>query len=82
MFTLSYWLIFLMAALAISISPGPDLMYILTRVITYGKKYGFLSSLGVATGAICHILLVAFGLAAILAASQLAFTVIKIGGIL
>jgi threonine/homoserine/homoserine lactone efflux protein len=80
MFSLSYWLIFLTAAVAISISPGPDLIYIITRVISYGKKYGFLSSLGVATGALFHISLVAFGLAAILAASQLAFTVIKILG--
>jgi threonine/homoserine/homoserine lactone efflux protein len=80
MFTLSYWLIFLTAAVAISISPGPDLIYILTRVVSYGKKYGFISSLGVASGALLHITLVAFGLAAIIAASQLAFVIIKIAG--
>ncbi|HBE79925.1 MAG TPA: LysE family translocator [Firmicutes bacterium] len=80
MFTLSYWLVFLAAAVAISISPGPDLIYIITRVVSYGKKYGFLSSLGVASGALFHIALVAFGLAAIFAASQLAFTIVKIAG--
>jgi threonine/homoserine/homoserine lactone efflux protein len=80
MFDLTYWIIFLTAALAISISPGPDLIYILSRTISYGKKFGFCSSLGVGTGALVHIFLVAFGLAAILEASLLAFTIVKIAG--
>jgi threonine/homoserine/homoserine lactone efflux protein len=80
MHNLTYWLVFLAAALAITISPGPDLIYILTRVFSYGKKFGFFSSLGVATGALFHIFLVAFGLAAVLKTSMLAFTIIKIVG--
>ncbi len=75
--TISYWLVFLSAAFAINISPGPDLIYIVSRTIAQGRKIGLASSLGVCTGALVHIFAAALGLSAILATSAMAFSVVK-----
>ncbi len=75
--TTSYWLIFFSAALAINISPGPDLIYILSKTIAQGKKVGIASSLGVCSGALVHVFAAALGLSAILATSATAFSVVK-----
>ena len=76
----SYWLLFLSAAVAINISPGPDLIYIISKTIAQGRKIGFASSLGVCTGALVHVFAAALGLSAILATSALAFSVVKYAG--
>ncbi|RKZ71217.1 MAG: LysE family translocator [Gammaproteobacteria bacterium] len=73
----TYWLVFFSAALALNISPGPDLIYILSRTIAQGSKVGLASAAGVCTGAFVHVLAVAFGLSAILMTSAIAFTVVK-----
>ncbi len=71
--TSSYWLVFLAAAFAINISPGPDILYVLSKTIAQGRKIGFASSLGVCSGAMVHVLAAALGLSAILATSALAY---------
>lgn len=73
----SYWIVFLTAAFIINVSPGPDILYILSQTFSHGKKTGFVSSLGVCTGSLFHISLVAFGLSAVLSTSIVVFTVIK-----
>lgn len=77
---LSYWLVFLSAALALNLSPGPDLIYILSRTIAQGRRIGIASALGVCTGALAHVLAAAAGVSAVLATSALAFTVVKYVG--
>ncbi len=76
----SYWILFLTAAFIINVSPGPDILYILSRTFAHGKRTGFVSSLGVCTGALFHITLVAFGLSAVLSASVVVFSAIKYTG--
>ena len=78
--SISYWLLFLSAAIAINITPGPDMVYILSRTIAQGRKIGIASSLGVCSGAVIHIVAAAFGLSAILATSAMAFGVVKYVG--
>jgi len=73
----TYWMLFFGAAFALSISPGPDLIYIISRSIAHGTKIGLASAAGLWTGALIHVLGVAFGLSTILMASANAFTVIK-----
>ena len=73
----SYWTFFFTAALMINISPGPDLLYILSKTIAGGRKVGVASSLGVCTGALVHVCAAALGLSAILATSAIAFSVVK-----
>ncbi len=68
---------FFSAALAINISPGPDIIYILSKTIAQGKKIGIASSLGVCSGALVHVCAAALGLSAILATSAVAFSVVK-----
>ena len=74
---LSYWIVFLSAALVLNLVPGPDLIYILSRTIAQGFRIGVASSLGVCTGALFHVLAAALGLSAVLATSAFAFSVVK-----
>ena len=76
----AFWAAFLLAAMIINISPGPELIFVITRTITHGKKHGFFSSLGTGSGSMVHVVLVASGLAIILSKSLVAFNIIKILG--
>ncbi|VBB09049.1 lysine-type exporter protein (lyse/ygga) [Lucifera butyrica] len=73
----TYWAMFSAAALAINISPGPDLMYILSRTLANGKNVGIASSAGVGAGALVHVSAAAFGLSTLLATSITAFNLVK-----
>ena len=78
----TYWLLFLSAAFAINISPGPDIIYIVSKTIAQGRKIGFASSLGVCTGALFYVIATALGLSAILETSLIAFNIVKYAGAL
>lgn len=77
---LTYWTMFFGAALALSLSPGPDLIYVVSRSIAQGTKVGMASAAGLWIGAFVHVLAVAFGLSAILTTSAEAFTLVKYVG--
>ncbi len=74
-------LIFITAGLALNLTPGVDMMYCLGQGIRSGPKAGIAASFGIATGALIHTLLAAFGLAALLAAYPLAFDVVRYAGV-
>jgi threonine/homoserine/homoserine lactone efflux protein len=71
---------FMIAALILAISPGPNMIYLISKSITQGKKSGFISLTGVICGFIFHIIMVSFGLTAVLLAVPFAYTVLKIAG--
>jgi threonine/homoserine/homoserine lactone efflux protein len=71
---------FLVAALALNLTPGADMTYVLARSVTQGRGAGVLSSLGIATGSVVHTAAAAVGLSAILLHSQTAFLVVKYAG--
>jgi threonine/homoserine/homoserine lactone efflux protein len=73
------WL-FVISGLLLNITPGADSLYIATRSITQGFRAGLTAALGIATGCCVHIVAAAIGLSAILAASSLAFTIVKLLG--
>lgn len=73
----TYWAVFFTAALALNLSPGPDLIFILSRTLAGGKVVGIASSVGVCTGALVHVAAAALGISAILATSITAFNVVK-----
>jgi RhtB (resistance to homoserine/threonine) family protein len=77
---ISFWFVFFSAALALNLSPGPDLFYILSRTIAQGRRVGIASAVGVCTGALVHVFAAALGLSAILATSAVAFAVVKYVG--
>jgi RhtB (resistance to homoserine/threonine) family protein len=72
--------LFMLAVFLLNVTPGPDTAYIVGRSVSQGRTAGLLSSLGVSAGCCVHVLAVAFGLTALLAASTVAFTVIKVVG--
>jgi threonine/homoserine/homoserine lactone efflux protein len=73
------WL-FVLSGLLLSITPGPDTLYIVGRSSTQGWRAGAVAALGVGAGTLVHISAAALGLSAILAASAAAFTAVKVAG--
>lgn len=71
---------FVAAALLLTITPGPDTLYVLTRTIARGHRDGLQSVAGICSGLVIHITLAAFGLSAILATSATAFAIVKYAG--
>jgi threonine/homoserine/homoserine lactone efflux protein len=68
---------FAIAALVLLLTPGPAVLYIVTRSIDQGRRAGLVSVLGVHVGTLAHIFAAAAGLSALLAASATAFSVVK-----
>ncbi|HEY7653611.1 MAG TPA: LysE family translocator [Methylomirabilota bacterium] len=69
--------LFVIAALALLLTPGPAVLYIVTRSIDQGRRAGLVSVAGVHVGTLAHIFAAAAGLSALLAASATAFSVVK-----
>ena len=72
--------LFLVAALILAVTPGPAVLYIVTRSVSQGRAAGVVSCLGIALGALVHVVGAALGLSAVLAASALAFSLVKYAG--
>ncbi|MEY4749044.1 MAG: hypothetical protein RIQ60_1258 [Pseudomonadota bacterium] len=75
-------LAFLGASLALALTPGPGVLYIVARTLAQGRACGLASVAGVALGNFGNALLAAFGVAALLALSALAFELLKWAGAL
>ena len=69
--------LFVLASLAINLSPGPSILYATTVAISAGSRAALVSISGMTVGVFVHVLAAATGVAALLAASVVAFTVIK-----
>jgi threonine/homoserine/homoserine lactone efflux protein len=72
--------LFFVASWILILTPGPDMLYVITRGIAQGRRAGVISALGVTMGILVHTLLAAFGLTVILQTSTLAFLIIKYVG--
>ena len=70
-------LLFMTAALALNVTPGPDMLYVVARSVGEGRAAGVISSLGIAAGTLVHTLAVALGLAGLLRAVPIAFEIVK-----
>jgi threonine/homoserine/homoserine lactone efflux protein len=73
---------FLTASILLTISPGPDIIYVLVQSISNGKKAGLVTTLGLVSGILVHTSLVAFGVSAVIKQSETLFGLIKIFGAL
>jgi len=73
-------LLFVLSALLLNITPGPDTLYIVGRSSTQGLKAGVTAALGISAGIMAHVTAAALGLAAIFAASATAFAALKLAG--
>lgn len=73
-------LTFAAGALALTLIPGPNVMFIVSQSVGQGRKAGIFSALGVEAGSIIHVTAAVLGLSALLASSATAVSAIKIGG--
>ena len=69
--------LFVVAALALLLVPGPAVVYVVARSVEGGRSAGLVSVLGVELGTLVHVAFAAAGLSAILASSATAFAVVK-----
>jgi len=72
--------LFATTVFVINATPGVDMMLTLTRTLRYGVRGGLAAAAGIMAGCVVHALAAALGLAALIAASAAAFTVIKWAG--
>ena len=72
--------LFLTASLLLAATPGPGMLYVLSRTLAGGKREGVLSSLGTFLGGMVHVFAAAAGLSVVLATSAVAFSAVKFAG--
>lgn len=72
--------VFVAASLALLVIPGPAVLFIVARSSAQGTRAGLVSVLGVHTASVGHVLAAVAGLAAVVVASSIAFTAVKLGG--
>ena len=72
--------LFAVASLALIVAPGPDMVYVLSRGVSGGKKVGLYSAGGITIGILVHTALASVGLAALFKTSPIAFMVVKYSG--
>lgn len=75
-------LVFLAAALALNVSPGPDMLYVISRSLEQGRRAGIVSALGIGAGTLAYTLTTAVGLSALLLSVPIAFDAIRYAGAL
>ena len=71
------FILFIGVSWALIITPGPDMLYVITRGMAHGRRAGILSAFGVIGGILVHTTAAAFGLTLILQTSAFAFLIVK-----
>jgi threonine/homoserine/homoserine lactone efflux protein len=71
------YLAFFIAALALAVTPGPGLAYVVARTVAGGRTEGLASCLGTGIGGLVHVAAAAVGLSVLVAQSALAFSLVK-----
>ncbi|RYX93601.1 MAG: LysE family translocator [Comamonadaceae bacterium] len=72
--------LFVLAGVLLNLTPGPDVLYIVTHGIRSGAKAGVVAAFGITAGCFVHIAAAAVGVSALMAASATAFAVLKWAG--
>ena len=73
-------LLFLLAALPLCATPGPGMLYVVSRGAALGRRAAMASSLGLSIGTLLHTSLIAVGLARLLTRVPLAYDALRLGG--
>ncbi len=76
----STFVYFLTASILLTLAPGPDILYLLTKSLADGAKSGIVLAAGLVSGIVFHTFLVMIGVAALVQSSPVAFTALKIFG--
>ncbi|TPG10136.1 LysE family translocator [Rhodanobacter glycinis] len=75
-----HWFAFALVALGLVLTPGPNMLYLVSRSISQGRKAGLVSLVGVALGFIVYMLFAAFGITALLMTVPLAYDALRFAG--
>lgn len=70
-------LLFIAAGWLLNLTPGPDVLYIVSNALRSGARAGIVAGLGITAGCFVHVVAAAVGVSALLATSATAFTVLK-----
>lgn len=73
---------YIIVAAALAVSPGPDVMFVLANGMQHKAKGAIASALGIGAGSVVHAIAAALGVSAIIAASPVAFDILRYGGAL
>lgn len=73
----SDWILFTGAALLMVLTPGPNMIYLVSRSVCQGRRAGVLSLFGVVAGFLVHMFAAAAGLTALFLAVPLAYEVLR-----
>jgi len=76
----AYWALFVAASLVIIVTPGQDMILVMSKSLAHGTRAGIATAAGVSVGLVGHTLLATLGLGALLRASELLFTGLKLVG--
>ena len=71
---------FVIAAIALAVTPGPGIAYVVARTVAGGRKEGLASCFGTAIGGMLHVLAAALGVSLLIAQSAVAFSLVKYVG--
>jgi threonine/homoserine/homoserine lactone efflux protein len=74
------WLLFIVASLVLIVTPGQDMILVMSRSIAQGPGAGVATAAGVSVGLIGHTILATLGLGAILRTSEWLFLALKLAG--
>lgn len=77
---MAHYLAFLFASFLLLITPGPAVLFIVSRSLDQGPKAGVISVTGIALGALAHVFFAVCGLSALVSASATAFLLLKYAG--
>ena len=72
--------VFLVATIALNLSPGPDMLYVISRSMGQGRRAGIVSALGIGAGTLFHMSVTAIGLSAVLLSLPIAYEMIRYAG--
>lgn len=71
---------FVLSAIVLLITPGPAVLFVVTRTIQQGRRAGFVTVLGLCCGGLVHVAAAVLGISALLASSAAAFASLKLLG--
>ncbi|RVT89789.1 LysE family translocator [Sphingomonas crocodyli] len=77
-----HWIAFALVCLGMVLTPGPNMIYLISRSICQGAKAGLVSLGGVAVGFVLYMSMAAFGISALMMAVPFAYDVLRSGGAL
>jgi RhtB (resistance to homoserine/threonine) family protein len=73
----AHLLVFIVSGWLLNLTPGPDVLYILSHAMRTGLRAGVVAALGIVAGCFVHVVAAALGVSALLATSATAFVVLK-----